>query len=139
MLAEDHMNSKVFPLLKKHHLSDTKNVNFVKINTLSKLEEYLKNYAKDNGVRGAEEAIKNTVSKQFLATIDGNPIEYTFAIETSSNWSSLPYNMSKSGKVKTLVSGDLTIYGDDDAICRSLHRSMRIPILLRRYTSRINQ
>lgn len=139
MLAENHMQGKVNTFLKQHSLCDTKNVNFLKVNTLNKLEEYLKTYARDNNVRGVEDAIKRTIPYHFLSNVEGNPIQYSYAIETSSNWSSSPLNQSKGGRTKSMLSGDVSIHGSDDTITRSLHRAIRIPVLLRRYTTRINQ
>lgn len=106
---------------------------------MTKLEEYLKSYVRDTNVRGVEEAIRKTLSSNFSTNFEFKPVHISESIASVSNWSGLPYNMAKAGRTRSLLSGDVNVMGTADVIMKALHRAMRIPLLLKKFTSRVHQ
>jgi hypothetical protein len=46
---------------------------------------------------------------------------------------------SRGGKKRSIMSGEVSVLGNLENIVKSLHRAMRYPLLVRRYTNRLYQ
>ena len=133
------MNSKVYSILKNHNLLKERTNPFIKINSMKSLEDYLTLFVKDVGVTGAQEVIKKSILSQKFVDIFGEKRSFEKSIESGPNWITGPLNINKQGRIRNFLSGEVTIIGNNLTIIRSIHRAIRIPTLLRRYTSKIYQ
>jgi hypothetical protein len=94
MIAENQIHQKVFSILKQFNfITESRPINFQKIHSMLKLEEYLKTFVRDTNVRGAEEAIKKSLAANYLTNFDGAPVSIEEGIVTGSNWSSVPFTI----------------------------------------------
>lgn len=89
------------------------------------------------GVRGAEDAIKKSLPKQYYVELDGVPIAYTKGCLNASNWITGPLNVSRGGRNRSMLSGEVSMVGSITSISRGLHRAMRFPVLMKRFTQRV--
>jgi hypothetical protein len=133
------MNQKVFSILRNFHLLREKVNPFMRINSMKSLEDYLVLFVKDIGVKGAQEAIKKSIQSQKFIDIFGEERKFENSIESCPNWITGPQNVNKAGRTRNFLSGEVTILGNDETIARCIHRAVRIPALLKRYTLRIHQ
>src|SRR5690606_7051346 len=106
-------------------------------NTPEKYVELLKSFVRNSGVRGAEEAIEKSFNRQIFIDIHGLPMNYYEGCQSGTQWITGLLNVSRAGKDKSHISGDVTILGDIDSITKCMHRALRLPILLKRYTQRV--
>jgi len=142
MLSETHINQKVKGIIKNYKLlseGDAKTNPFVRVNSLSRLEAYLNSFVSGSNVPGVEQAIKDTVSKQMFVGLDGIPFAYQQAAQASSPWITGLLNTAKGGRAKSMISGEVTMVGSFANITRALHRAIRYPLLIKRYTLRVQK
>eukprot|EP01080_Neovahlkampfia_damariscottae_P005122 gene5122-8720_t len=139
IITESQMNSKVHSILKNHNLLKERTNPFLKINSMKSLEDYLISFVQNIGVTGAQEVIKKSLNSQKFVDIFGEKRNYENSIESGPNWITGPLNVNKQGRIRNFLSGEVTIIGNNESIIRSIHRAIRIPTLLRRYTSKIFQ
>jgi hypothetical protein len=142
MLTENHVNQRVLLLLKTYKLiqeSSFKSSPFVKVNSPPRVEDFVKSFVKDVEIPGAETAIAKTIHSQAFVSLDGLTLTYDDTSPTSSFWITKILNQARGGKKRSMLSGEVTVIGNLENIVKSLHRAMRYPILIRRYTNRLYQ
>lgn len=141
MLTENNMNQRVRNILKSYKLvqDDSKNNPFVKINSLARIEAYLASFVSGSNVPGAEQAIKDSAAKQMFVGFDGIPFAYQHAAQASSSWITGQLNTSRGGRSKSMISGEVTMVGSFANITKALHRALRYPLLVKRYTLRVQK
>lgn len=69
--------------------------------------------------------------------MDGVPILYTKGCLNSSHWITGPLKVSRGGKNRSMLSGEVSVIGGLDSLARGLHRAMRMPVLMKRFTQRV--
>ncbi|KAL0478548.1 hypothetical protein AKO1_008135 [Acrasis kona] len=139
--AEQQMNFRTLNILKANKLLpfDTTLKSFLKINTITKAEEYLKTFTKDVNILDADRIISSTIEAQAMVGHQGSVITYKDAAVTSSPWITPLLNVPRGGKKRMIVSGEISVLGTLDNIVKCLHRALRYPVLVRRYTNRLYQ
>lgn len=158
MLAEQHINQRVISILRQAKLvapqtqaqvqaagsgagetQSSGHIPFVRLNNEQRIEDFLRLFVRDCGVVGAEQAVRQSVKKQSFIDFEGHVSTYGESAMASSNWITTPMGGSKGGRHRKMISGEVTVIGTSTSIARALHRAMRIPVLLKRYTSRIHK
>jgi hypothetical protein len=142
LLTEPQIAPRVRSILKAYKLineSDAKYSPFVKVNSLQRMESYLNGFVSGANLPGVEQAIKDSASKQMLVGIDGIPFAYQHAAPNSSAWVTGLLNASRGGRPKSMISGEVTMIGSLANLTRALHRAIRYPMLVKRYSLRVHK
>jgi len=142
MLTEPQITSRVRSILRSYrllHEADVKHSPFIKVNSLSRMESYLSSFVNASNIPGAEQAVKDSANKQMFVGVDGLPFAYQHAAPASSGWVTGPLNASRGGRSKSMISGEVTMVGSLSNIAKAIHRAMRYPLLVKRYTLRVQK
>ncbi len=83
--------------------------------------------------------VNRSIGDQQFVGLDGQTLTYAGAAPSSSTWITSIMKQSRGGKKRSIMSGEVSVLGNLENIVKSLHRAMRYPLLVRRYTNRLYQ
>ncbi|KAL9651881.1 hypothetical protein ABK040_000227 [Willaertia magna] len=138
VIGEQQVQNRVLNLLKVFKIipniaNNSSQQTFIRINTKDKLETMVTSFISTQHLPTAIQSIKKAIPHQlFVSGIDGGLQSYLDI--SNPNW----IHYQSGGSIQRLVSGDVCMIGTLENITLALHRSLRYPILVRRFTSRVN-
>ena len=92
-------------------------------------------FVRSTGVRGLEEVVLESIPKQEFVDTRGLRQVYAHSCSSNSGWISKGIK-SKAGRTRVLC-GDALVYGSMSNLTKSLHRALRIAVLMKRYAARM--
>ncbi|KAG2381298.1 hypothetical protein C9374_006287 [Naegleria lovaniensis] len=137
VIGEQQVQNRVLQLLKTYkviHANTPQNANpFIRINSREKLETLVTGFINSQHLPTAIQSIKKAIPHQlFVSGLDGSIQSYLDI--TNPNW----VHAQSGGSLQHLVSGDVCMVGTLENVTHALHRALRYPIMVRRFTSRVN-